>query len=94
VLVLSSTSRKSKDYVASIEAICWDISEGEGDVWPALAFKKSPLGDLDDFLTQELGKKLDVRTRINLAMMIAEGYDELHFARKIVPILFHLYGLF
>ncbi|KAI9775960.1 MAG: hypothetical protein M1839_000659 [Geoglossum umbratile] len=63
----------SKKFVANIEAMCWDVSEDDNEVWPALAFKRSPLGDLDDFLTQEAGRNLSTFTRLELIIGIAEG---------------------
>ena len=72
--------------VVNLEGISWDVDPGEGTVWPVLVFEKAPYGDINDFMTSDVGRELDIEKRLSLLTDIALAVRYLHLAGGLVAL--------
>lgn len=80
VFVLGHPAIRGHENVIRLEGICWEIKKEE--VWPVLVFKKSPLGDLNRFMTTSAGRTLGIKERLSLCEGVAAALMTMHSFRE------------
>ena len=78
VLVLGHSEIKRHRSVVKIEGVCWDVDPWEETVWPVLVFEKAPYGDMNGFMTSDIGRDLDIEKRLSLLADVAHAFRDLH----------------
>ena len=78
--ILGHSEIKRHSNVVKIEGVCWDVDPGDGTVWPVLVFEKAPHGDMNDFMTSDMGRELDIEKRLSLLTDVALAVRDLHLA--------------
>lgn len=97
IIALRSPSLRNHPFIVELEGFCWDVPFGEDignseaakpdvlcetNVWPALVFEKSQYGDLYQFASTPVGRRLGVIERVNLCLSIGKAIVDLHANRK------------
>lgn len=80
ITILGHSDIKRHNNVVKIEGICWDVDPTEETVWPVLVFEKAPFGDINEFMTSEMGRELDMEKRLGLLANVALAVRDLHLA--------------
>ena len=83
VLVLSMPRIRLHPNFVKLEGICWDIDPCNDKVWPILLFEKTRHGDLETFMVQTNGERLNICDRFGLCAEIARAILVLHSCRML-----------
>ena len=86
ISVLSHFVIATHKNIVKIEGVCWDVYPGGEKVWPVLVFEKAPYGDLNDFMTNGVGRELNIEKRLSILSDVALALRDLHIAGRSNPL--------
>ena len=83
ISVLGLPSIRSHPNIITLTGLCWHVIPESGRVWPVLVFEKSRHGDLQEFMKNGGGRRLELEKRLHLCADIAKAVMCLHANSKL-----------
>ncbi|KAF2110563.1 kinase-like domain-containing protein [Lophiotrema nucula] len=75
--VLGHPAVRAHPHINNLEGLCWNVID-ENQIWPALVFEKSHLGDLDSFVKTQRAIELSIEDRLELCVQIGIAIRDMH----------------
>ena len=78
ISILGQSSIRDHPNILTLEGICWDITSGGQRILPVLVFEKTRHGDLQKFMRDDRGRRLDFMDRFQICIDVGRAILEVH----------------